>query len=205
MTERIFDDQPGLETLETTVISCTPAGKEWDVRLAATVFFPRGGGQPCEGGTIGTEQVLDVFYDEAGDILHRVAGPVACGPVEIAIDSAKRWEHRQQHSAQPVDPSPARFLGCVSEPGPVLSPQGAHLVLGRPQRNTAAWRGGLQLLPQPHIPLMGLPGVPGRWGGPGSPHALMGPHPLPEEVGSPELPLVLSAPASWELRSNTCL
>lgn len=100
MTERIFDDQPGLETLKTTVISCTPAGKEWDVRLAATVFFPRGGGQPCEGGTIGESRVLDVFYDEAGDILHRVDRPLDPGPVHLAINGAKRWEYRQQHSAQ---------------------------------------------------------------------------------------------------------
>lgn len=114
----------------------------------------------------------------------------------------------QQHSTQPSGPSPARPFGCVSKPSLVLSPQGAHLVLGRPQRNTATLR-GLQPLPQPHIPLMELPGCAremGRWGGPGSPHASMGLHPLPEEVGSPELhPLGLSAPAPRELRSNSWL
>ena len=100
MTDRVFDDQPGLDRLATVVVSCTPAGREWDVRLERTVFFPRGGGQPCEGGTIGDARVLDVFYDEAGDILHRVDRELASGPVEIAINSDKRWEYRQQHSAQ---------------------------------------------------------------------------------------------------------
>jgi len=100
MTDRVFDDRPGLESLETTVLSCTPAGKEWDIRLESTVFFPRGGGQPCEGGTIGDARVLDVFYDEGGDILHRVDRQVAPGPVKIAINGEKRWEYRQQHSAQ---------------------------------------------------------------------------------------------------------
>jgi len=100
MTDRVFDDQPGLDRLATVVVSCTPVGREWDVRLERTVFFPRGGGQPCEGGTIGDARVLDVFYDEAGDILHRVDRELASGPVEIAINSDKRWEYRQQHSAQ---------------------------------------------------------------------------------------------------------
>lgn len=100
MTDRIFDEQPGLESLETAVLSCTPAGKEWDIRLESTVFFPRGGGQPCEGGTIGEARVLDVFYDEEGDILHRVDREVAPGPVKIVINGEKRWEYRQQHSAQ---------------------------------------------------------------------------------------------------------
>lgn len=100
MTDRIFDDQPGLDRLDTAVISCTPAGKLWDVRLEHTIFFPRGGGQPCEGGTIGEVRVLDVFYDEAGDILHRVDREVAPGPVSVSINSEKRWEYRQQHSAQ---------------------------------------------------------------------------------------------------------
>lgn len=102
MTQRIFDDAPFQGTLTADILELTPCAQGFCAVLDKTIFFPRGGGQPCESGTIGGSPVLDV-YEEEGRILHILAErPAALQGVECRIDLAQRLDHAQQHTGQHV-------------------------------------------------------------------------------------------------------
>jgi len=68
--------------------------------LEATIFYPEGGGQPADQGTLGPARVLDVQVDPGGDILHVLDRPLAPGEHPAAIDWTRRFDHMQQHSGQ---------------------------------------------------------------------------------------------------------
>lgn len=86
--------------LETDVLDCHSLDDGWAVELAETIFYPEGGGQPADRGTIGDIEVRDVQRTDAGRILHLTDEPVEEGDVSIAIDEARRFDHMQQHTAQ---------------------------------------------------------------------------------------------------------
>lgn len=73
-----------------------------EVRLDRTAFYPEGGGQPCDFGTLGGARVVDV-QDEGGAIWHALdeGGALAEGArVDGAVDARRRFDHMQQHSGQ---------------------------------------------------------------------------------------------------------
>ena len=68
--------------------------------LDQTVFFPEGGGQPSDTGTLGEASVLHV-REEAGEIYHRVDRALAIGEtVFCKIDWARRFDLMQQHTGE---------------------------------------------------------------------------------------------------------
>ena len=99
MTEEIFRHEPYRSEAEATVVSCDAAG----IVLDRTIFYPKGGGQAGDSGTIGAIAIADTVKSE-GRILH-VPAPgqaVALAPgdkVAIAIDWAKRHRHMRFHAA----------------------------------------------------------------------------------------------------------
>lgn len=109
MTNRIFDDSPLQCELETQLISCTPCEEGYRVELEATIFFPRGGGQPCESGTINEICVRDV-YDTNGTIFHIVESEIAPGLVKCKIDLAQRQSNMRHHTAQHIISAAAHAL-----------------------------------------------------------------------------------------------
>ncbi len=94
MTERLFYLDPYLKEFTATVVRATPRG----VVLDRTAFYPTGGGQPCDLGTLGGQEVTDVV-EEGGEILHVVAAPLE-GEVRGVIDWERRHDHMQQHHGQ---------------------------------------------------------------------------------------------------------
>lgn len=69
-----------------------------------SVFYPEGGGQPCDLGTIGGLPLADVTMD-GGRILHRLACPLPAGIVagdelRLVLDQARRKDHSEQHTGQ---------------------------------------------------------------------------------------------------------
>ncbi|MBQ9564745.1 MAG: hypothetical protein IJU98_04080 [Synergistaceae bacterium] len=71
------------------------------VTLDATLFYPGGGGQPCDLGTLGGRNVLDVV--EEGDVVvHVLDGPLPEGEARVhgVIDWDRRFELMQQHLGQ---------------------------------------------------------------------------------------------------------
>jgi len=102
MTEKRYLNDSYLQTAAATVIAC----REWEggyaLELDRTVFFPAGGGQPCDRGTIGGCDVTDVIEQGEG-VLHIVSTPFAIGEeVACAIDWPRRFDHMQQHSGEHI-------------------------------------------------------------------------------------------------------
>jgi alanyl-tRNA synthetase len=70
------------------------------VELDQTYFYPEGGGQPCDLGTISTVSVIDVQY-RFESIYHLLATPLITGtPVLCEVDPARRIDMMQQHTGQ---------------------------------------------------------------------------------------------------------
>src|SRR5205823_9653973 len=68
--------------------------------LDRTAFYPEGGGQPGDRGTLGSAQVLDVQESE-GNVLHLLDRPLEPGTeVEGRVDWTRRLDHMQQHHGQ---------------------------------------------------------------------------------------------------------
>ena len=100
MTKRLYDLDSHQTQAQSVVVSCTPADGQFDVVLDQTVFFPEGGGQPSDTGTLGGAAVLHV-REEAGEIYHRVDRALNPGEtVTGVIDWARRFDFMQQHTGE---------------------------------------------------------------------------------------------------------
>ncbi len=105
-TEKLYYRDPFLREFPATVLRCAPSGETWKVVLDQTAFYPEGGGQPADRGTLslggGTVRVLDV-HEKDGEVLHTCDGPLAEGSiVQGRIDWARRFDHMQQHSGEHI-------------------------------------------------------------------------------------------------------
>lgn len=74
----------------------------WFVVLNQTAFYPTGGGQPFDTGTIAGQKVINVEEIE-GEIRHYLDAPLAnISQVEAMIDWDRRFDHMQQHLGQHI-------------------------------------------------------------------------------------------------------
>lgn len=98
----LFYSDSHLTAFTARVVSCVPAGDQWAVTLDNTAFYPEGGGQPCDLGTLGGVPVLDV--QEKGDaIIHTCAAPLEPGQeVTGEIDWTRRFDLMQHHSGEHI-------------------------------------------------------------------------------------------------------
>ena len=103
MTIRQYDADPMLRSFTATVTACAPReGGGYDVTLDRTAFFPEGGGQGADHGTLGGARVLDA-HDVCGDVHHYTDAPLTVGEtVEGHVDGARRLAMTQQHSGEHI-------------------------------------------------------------------------------------------------------
>ena len=99
-TERLFDTDAFIFSFEAQVLSCEKQGKYYAAVLDKTAFFPEGGGQPADKGTLGGEPVCDV-QEREGIIYHYVKAPLG-GTVQGVLDSNTRFCRMQNHSGEHV-------------------------------------------------------------------------------------------------------
>ena len=66
-TKKLYYEDSHLKTFSAQVLSCQEGKGGWEVILDQTAFYPTGGGQNCDLGTLGTANVLDV--KEAGEAI----------------------------------------------------------------------------------------------------------------------------------------
>ena len=59
-TVKLYYEDAFLRKFEAAVLSCEAGKKGYDVVLDRTAFYPEGGGQPADHGTLGGAAVLDV-------------------------------------------------------------------------------------------------------------------------------------------------
>ncbi len=99
MVTPAFHRDPYVTELDSEVLELGEDGGRPYAVLADTLFYPEGGGQPADCGTIAGIPVVDV--QKSGDeIRHYLQEPVATGPVRLELDWGRRWDHMQQHTAQ---------------------------------------------------------------------------------------------------------
>ncbi|WP_460054820.1 alanyl-tRNA editing protein [Spirochaeta dissipatitropha] len=105
-TNKVYYTDPYLTKLQTEVIDCRKAegSDSWVIYLAQTIFYPAGGGQPSDKGTINGKNVVDVRKDSEGGVLHVLESPgqpfCKGDPVQLEIDWGWRFDYMQQHSGQ---------------------------------------------------------------------------------------------------------
>ena len=103
MTERLYYTDSHLTEFESVVTSCTPVADRFEVALEATAFYPTGGGQPHDLGTLGDVRVLDVIDREEAGVAHVLDRPLDPGArVRGIVDWPRRFDHMQQHSGQHI-------------------------------------------------------------------------------------------------------
>ncbi|MBS4201012.1 alanyl-tRNA editing protein [Bacillus sp. FJAT-49732] len=74
----------------------------WYVILENTAFYPTGGGQPHDTGTMNGIEVLNV-EEVDGEIRHTLAEKLnASGEIKGVINWGRRFDHMQQHSGQHI-------------------------------------------------------------------------------------------------------
>lgn len=102
-TKRIFDDDPYIREFEATVISCTETENGFDVILDKTAFFPEGGGQFPDKGTVNDIIVTDVKEDKDGVIHHFTESKIPISEKVFGkIDWDLRFDFMQQHSGEHI-------------------------------------------------------------------------------------------------------
>ncbi|HKK49674.1 MAG TPA: alanyl-tRNA editing protein [Alkalispirochaeta sp.] len=136
MTHPSYYDDPLAHSFQTTVAAIDT--HEPFVVLAETLFYPEGGGQPADIGSIAGIPVTDVQKDESGTIRHYVdtASEVALTPgmtVTGTVDMAHRWEYMQQHTGQHVL---SAALASVADAPTVSVHQGSDLTTIEVERET---------------------------------------------------------------------
>ena len=107
-TKRLFKEDVYMKEAEAVITSLseTNDGKV-ALTLDRTIFFPTGGGQSCDRGTIAGFKVTDVYEDEAADdIIHIVDASPADFETGTAVYLILDWEHRfdnmQRHCGEHI-------------------------------------------------------------------------------------------------------
>lgn len=102
MTQKIYETDPYVQNFTAQVLSCTPAQGGFAVVLDRTAFFPEGGGQPCDTGTLGAARVLAVHTDGV-TITHTTDAPLTPGDtVEGYLHWPARLDAMQQHTGEHI-------------------------------------------------------------------------------------------------------
>lgn len=101
-TRKLYYEDPFQKGFASTVVSCEETKGGYAVVLEETAFYPEGGGQPCDVGTLGSANVLDV-HEKDGVIVHLCDRPLTAGAsVSGKLDWARRFDHMQQHSGEHI-------------------------------------------------------------------------------------------------------
>src|ERR1700749_1934240 len=104
-TERLYYTDSHLLEFDACVVSVSKLedGRAL-VALDRTAFYPTGGGQPNDTGTLGPARVSDCLEDDEAGVLHVVEGDAPQGGASLRgrVDAARRRDHMQQHTGQHI-------------------------------------------------------------------------------------------------------
>jgi alanyl-tRNA synthetase len=98
--ERLYYDDAYLQTFTARVTQRSTFNGQPAVALDRSAFYPAGGGQPGDHGTLNDVQVLDTQADDADEIWHILSAPLDADEVQGQIDWARRFDFMQQHHGQ---------------------------------------------------------------------------------------------------------
>ena len=100
MTEELFREDAYLKTCDAKVLEINDLG---GIILDQTIFYPTGGGQPGDSGTINDITIATTVYDrETGAIVHVPEEgqtlPAVGSTVKMALDWDRRYLHMRMHT-----------------------------------------------------------------------------------------------------------
>ena len=102
MTKKLYTQNAYLASFEARVLAVSEAKGGYLVETDATAFFPEGGGQGADRGTLGGFSVLDV-QEKNGKILHLLSGAPSVGEtIKGEVDFALRFERMQCHTGEHI-------------------------------------------------------------------------------------------------------
>ena len=101
-TVKLYYENAYTQDFTAVVQSCEAVKNGFAVTLDRTAFYPEGGGQPADHGTLGEARVLDV-HEKDGVVTHLCDRALSVG-AEVGghIDWARRFDHMQQHSGEHI-------------------------------------------------------------------------------------------------------
>ena len=101
-TVKLYYENAYTQDFTAVVQSCEAVKNGFAVTLDRTAFYPEGGGQPADHGTLGEARVLDV-HEKDGVVTHLCDRALSVGAeVGGRIDWARRFDHMQQHSGEHI-------------------------------------------------------------------------------------------------------
>jgi alanyl-tRNA synthetase len=105
VTERLYYSDSHLIEFDARVVDVTDRVSGWTaVVLDRTAFYPTGGGQPSDTGTLNSSRVVECIDDGDNGVLHVVQGaaPARDAVVRGRVDWSRRLDHIQQHTGQHI-------------------------------------------------------------------------------------------------------
>ena len=101
-TVKLYYENAYTQDFTAVVQSCEAVKNGFAVTLDRTAYYPEGGGQPADHGTLGEARVLDV-HEKDGVVTHLCDRALSVGAeVGGRIDWARRFDHMQQHSGEHI-------------------------------------------------------------------------------------------------------
>ena len=99
MTRKLYYDSPYVSEWQTKLVEMTEVDGKYHIQLEETAFYPEGGGQPFDVGTIDGINVIDVFEKESR-VIHVLEEKPLQTNVDCKIDWERRFDHMQHHTGQ---------------------------------------------------------------------------------------------------------
>lgn len=100
-THRLYFEDPYQLEFTAAILSREDYKGHPALVLDKTCFYPEGGGQPADRGTLNGVQVVDVVEQDKR-ILHVMEKTVEGEDVEGRVDGTRRFDHMQQHAGQHI-------------------------------------------------------------------------------------------------------
>lgn len=101
-TKKIYYEDVYKKEFTAKVLECRQGKKGYEVILDQTAFYPEGGGQPGDTGSLGEAAVTDV-HEKNGELIHCTDRALELGTeVQGQINWARRFDLMQQHSGEHI-------------------------------------------------------------------------------------------------------
>ncbi len=100
MTRKLYYEDSHMYQFDANVVRCERTEGGFAVVLDATAFYPEGGGQACDLGTLNGIPVLDV-QEQGEEVVHLCANAID-GAVKGIVDQSRRFDLMQQHTGEHI-------------------------------------------------------------------------------------------------------